>query len=87
MKDQNDERAAMKWSMLLNLHSFIYNNRVHEYSNLCRSRFFLSSSNVMRSVILGEMNALILLLFYNTFMYWKRSLLGDTVSPERIISY
>ena len=39
----------------------------------------------MRSVILGLMNALIFSLFDNEFMYWKRSLVGDTVYPERII--
>ena len=40
----------------------------------------------MISVILGSNNALILSLFENSLMYWKRVVVEDTVSPERIIS-
>ena len=40
----------------------------------------------MIAVILGEINAFIFLLFDNAFMYRKISILGDTVSPDRIIS-
>ena len=39
------------------------------------------------SVILGSMNVLILSLFDNAFMEWMKIVLGDTVYPERIISY
>ena len=42
----------------------------------------LLSSNVMRSVILGEMNALIFSLFDNAFMYRNITLVGHTVSPR-----
>ena len=42
--------------------------------------FMLFSRNVMRYVILGAMNALSLSPFDNEFMYWKISLVGDTVS-------
>ena len=37
-------------------------------------------------VILVAMNELSLLLFDNYFMYWRISLLGETVSPERLTS-
>ena len=37
-------------------------------------------------VILGAINALILLLFDNAFMYWKISIVGDKFSVEMIIS-
>ena len=40
----------------------------------------------MRSIILGEMNALSLFLFDNAFIYRKRNIVGDTVYTERIIS-
>ena len=40
----------------------------------------------MRYLIVVAMNASILLLFDNAFMYWKRSILGDKISTERIIS-
>ena len=40
----------------------------------------------MRSVILGAMNYLILLLFGNYFLHCNIILVVDTVSPERIIS-
>ena len=42
--------------------------------------------NVMKTVILGATNALSLSLFDNAFVYWKISFVGETVSPERIIS-
>ena len=48
-------------------------------------QFTLLSWNVMRSVVLGEINALCLSIFDNESMYWNRSIVGDTVSPERII--
>ena len=44
--------------------------------------FPLLSINVMRTIILGEINTLILSLFDIAFMYWKRSLVGETFSPE-----
>ena len=44
------------------------------------------SRNVMIYVILGTMGALILLLFENYFMYWKRIILRDKVSQEMMIS-
>ena len=47
--------------------------------------FILMLRNVIRSVIFGAMNVLILSLFEDTIMYWKRSLVGETVSLERII--
>ena len=46
----------------------------------------LLSINVMRSIILGAMNDLSLLIFENAFMYWNISLVGDKKIPERIIS-
>ena len=45
--------------------------------------FPLLSINVMRTIILGEINTLILSIFDIAFMCWKRSLVGDTFSPER----
>ena len=39
----------------------------------------------MRYVILGATDDLSLSIFKNAFMYCKRSLVGDTVSPEEII--
>ena len=47
--------------------------------------FPLLSSNLMISVILGAMNNLSLSLFDNSFMYWKRIIVGDTVYPESMI--
>ena len=46
----------------------------------------LLSRNVMISFILGTMNTLSLLLFENSFMYWDRSLVGETYYPDWIIS-
>ena len=40
----------------------------------------------MRSVILVVMKALSLSLFENALMYWNRSLVGDNISTETIIS-
>ena len=40
----------------------------------------------MRSSILGAMDALVLLLFYNAFVYWNSSLVVDKVYPKRIFS-
>ena len=40
----------------------------------------------MRSVILGAMDAFSLFHFENALIYWKISLVGDTFSPEMIIS-
>ena len=48
--------------------------------------FLLLSRNVMIYLILGTIDDLSLLLFDNAFMYWKKILVGDTFSPERIIS-
>ena len=50
------------------------------------SDFILLSRNVMRYIILVSMDALSLLLFDNDRMYWKRSLVGETVYPYMIIS-
>ena len=50
------------------------------------SDFTLSQSNLIRSIILGEMNALILTLIDDTFMHWSRISVGDTVFPEILIS-
>ena len=36
----------------------------------------------MRSVILGEMKALILSLFDNAFVYWRIIIVGEIVSPR-----
>ena len=55
-------------------------------SSYIDSRFPLFSSNAMRYVILVAMNDLSLSLFDNAFMYCNRSLVVDTVSPERVIS-
>ena len=41
---------------------------------------------VIRSSILVAINALSLSIFYNAFMYWKRNLIVDTFSPEKISS-
>ena len=43
------------------------------------------SRNGIRYVILGATNALILSLFDNAFVYWDRSLVGDTVTLEKVI--
>ena len=41
---------------------------------------------LMISVIFCAMKALILSLFDNAFMYWKRSLVGETIYPDIMIS-
>ena len=50
------------------------------------SNFPVLSSNVVVSVILGAINALILSLFGNAFMYWKIILEVEKVSPDSFIS-
>ena len=40
----------------------------------------------MRYIILGAMNDFSLFLYENAFMYWKISLVVDTLYPESIIS-
>ena len=47
--------------------------------------FTLLSVNMMRSSILGAMNAMSLSLFENALMYWNISIVGDTVSQEILI--
>ena len=41
----------------------------------------LLSWDVVKYFILVAMHALIFLLFENSFVYWKISLVGDTLSP------
>ena len=48
--------------------------------------FPLLSRNVMISFILGTMNTLIISRFENDFMYCRRIIVGETVSPQRLIS-
>ena len=50
------------------------------------SIFKFLSKNVVRSIILVKMNDLSLSIFDNDFVYWNRSLVGETVYTERIIS-
>ena len=45
----------------------------------------LLSRNGMIYFIVVAMNALSLYIFDNSFMYWKISLVGEKVSPERLI--
>ena len=55
------------------------------YPPVYTAYFPLLSKGVIISVILGAMKVLSLSLFYNAFMYWNRSPVGETLSPERII--
>ena len=47
--------------------------------------FTLLSKNAIRFFILGAMDALNLSHSENDFMYWKRSLVGETFFTERLV--
>ena len=53
------------------------------FSTVYISDFPFLSRNVMSSAILDIINALILSLFDNDFVYWKIIIVKETVSPER----
>ena len=47
----------------------------------------LLSRNLMIYIILSAINTLSLSFFDNSFMYWGRSLVGETVYTKRLISF
>ena len=72
MKDQNYEISELNWSMLLDL--------TINFFPVYTADFLLLSRNVIIFFILRENYAFSLSIFENTFMYWKRSIVVETVS-------
>ena len=71
--EYNGIECLMHWSQLLGI------RRAED--------FLLFSRKVMISVILVSIKSLSLPLFDNSFMYWNRSLVGDKISPDIILSF
>ena len=72
--------------MSFDIQSSLDSDRFNGCSSFVDSRFYIVFKEFDEICYLERHEFFDILLFYNAFMYWNISLVGDAVSPEKIIS-